>query len=277
MKNSNRFLAKRFNKLSRMCFCKYTEAHLKRLSCLNAIYYDIHDICPTDYNYVYRAVINKGELPFDSIERISFNRDPRYIHRANLVGQGIGYYACAPDISIIEVCQDALRTTNTRVFGLTVSKWKIKEKIPVQIICHSSQTQSAETDLMALYIATRNKRRKDFPRKEYRRWFLKMRFIANQYSKTSIRCEKDYFISGWHSKNILRHPEIDGIIYPSVPYKYKGFNYAFSSNVFQNSSIELEEVFYYTAQFDENMIKGYPKIDLVGSTQTFDGNRILWQ
>jgi hypothetical protein len=276
MKKSNRFLAKRLNNINRMSFCKYTEAHLKRLSCLKTIYYDIHDIFPTDSNYVYRAVINKNNSPFDSIDRIAFNPTPQYIHRANLLNQGIGYYACASDISIIEVCQDNLKTTDTRFFDLTVSKWKIKEKIPVQIICHSKQTQSAGTDLMEFYIATSRKRRKDLPRKEYRKWFLKMKFIANQYAKTNIGCEKDYFISAWHSKNILSHSEIDCIIYPSVPYTYKGFNYAFSPNVFKNQSVELEEVSHFTVQFDKDKIKKYPKIDLVKSTQNFDGDKIVW-
>ena len=276
MKKSNKSLAKRLNKINKMSFCKYTEAHLKKISCLRSIYYDIHDIHPTENNYVYRAVINKNNTPFDSISRIAFNPNPQYIHRANLPNQGIGYYTCSPDISIIEVCQDSLKTTDTRLFSLTVSKWKIKKNISAQIICHSKQTQSVGTDLMEFYRATSRKRQKEMPRKEYRKWFLKMKFIANQYAKNSIKCEKDYFISGWHAKNILNHPSIDCIIYPSVPYKYKGFNYAFSPNVIENHYIELEEVYYYTAQFDKYKIEYYPKIDLIKSTKRFNENKIIW-
>lgn len=275
-KKSNRFLAKWFSKMNKMSFCKYTETHLKRVSCLKRVYYDIHDICPTSDNYVYRANINENDFPFDSIERIAFNPKPTCINRANLPNQGIGYYACAPDISIIEACQDMLKTKNVTFFNLTVSKWKIKKKISAQIICHSEQAQSAGTDLMKYYTATKCKRQKDLPRKEYRQWFLKMKFIANQYAKCNIGCKKDYFLSAWYSKNILNHPDIDCIIYPSVPYTYKGFNYAFSTNVFKNHSIELEEVYYFTAQFDEDKITNYPKIDLVKSTKKFNGNEILW-
>ena len=276
MKKSNRYLCQRFILLNRISFCNLKEKRIQILSCLKSIYYDVHDLCPFHENYVFRAIINKTSTPYDSITRISYNPEPKYISRANLIGQGIGYYACAPDISIIEACQEQLKSTNIRNFDLTVSKWKIKKTIPVQIICHSKQAQSKGTDLMEFYRATKNKRKKDLPAGKYRTWCLKMQFIANQYAKTEILCNKDYYISAWHSKNILNHPEIDGIIYPSVPYIYKGFNYAFSVAVFKNSNLELEEVSQYSAQFNKNNIREYPYIELIKSTKKYITDKIIW-
>ena len=276
MKKSNRYLAKRYKNLNQKSFCQYSEGNLRRLSCIKSFYFDIHDIYPTPNNYVYRAIINNRSTPCESIARIAYNPNPTYLSRANLVGQGVGYYACASDISIIEACQDNLKSTNTRYFELTVSKWKVRKVIPVQIICHSKQPQSVGTDLMDFYTATRDKRKQELTRGVYRSWFLKMKFISDQYAKTNIKCERDYYLSGWHAKSFLRHPNIKGIIYPSVPYRYIGFNYAFSPDLFHDSSLELEEVFHYTVQFDNRDIKKYPNITLVKSTKSFDKDKIIW-
>ena len=85
--------------------------------------------------------------------------------------------------------------------------------------------QTSGTDLIEYYNATRSKRKRELSKSKYRTWFLKTRFLADQYAKNIINCEKDYLISAIYSNTVLKStkPLIDGIIYPSVRYIFKGF------------------------------------------------------
>jgi len=275
--NSNRRLAKRYKNLNRINFCKFKLKHISKISFLRKLPYDLHDLEVTDTNYIYRACINKTGEPFESIERIRFNPNPQFISRANVVGEGIGYYACAPDISIIEGCQDSLRNSDKRKFTMTVSKWKIKRMLSVQIVCNSKKTQQTGTDLHLFCNATKRKRSREMERKNYRTYFLKTKFLADQYAKTNIKCDEDYYISALHSKTILNpRNNIDGIIYPSIGYLYIGFNYAFPPRLFNNGYFELEEVFHINVEFDKKNYKKYPNWNIINSTRNFDNDRIIW-
>ncbi len=115
------------------------------------------------------------------------------------------------------------------------------------------------------------------PRRHYRTYFLKTRFLADQYAKGTIFCEYDYFISAIHSKTALQSGEnqIDGIVYPSVQYLHKGFNYAFPPRLFEDGSFELHDVYYVKAKFEKDIWK-YPKWEILNQSQNFDGDNILW-
>lgn len=273
--NSNKQLAKRFKRLNRIHFGNYRENTIIKASYLRRTPYDLHDVDVTESNNIFRAIINDNMAPFNSINRIKYNPNPLYISRANVKGQGIAYYACDLDISIIEACRDKLRNSSDREFYLTVGKWKIMKKFAVQIICNSPKAQLAGTDLIDFCKATNAARRKKMKRKNYRTYLLKTRFIADQYAKDDIVCEKDYIISAIHSKTLLQSEKIDGIIYASVGYIYKGFNYAIKPSLFDNSYFQLSEVAYVKVKFDNNFIK-YPKIEVLKKTSEFSGDEIVW-
>jgi hypothetical protein len=273
--NSNRRLAKRFKNLNRIHFCEYKKRLITQASGLRKMPFDLHDIEVTDNNFVYRAVINDSTSPFDSINRIKYNPSPSYISRANVKGQGIAYYACDMDISVIEACRDRLRNSSDREFYLTMSKWKILKPMAVQIICNSQKAQLSGTDLIDFCKATNAKRRKELRRKEYRTYSLKARFIADQYAKDDIACEMDYIISAIHSNTLLKSDKIDGIIYPSVGYMCKGFNYAFKLALFNNSYFQINKVDCIKVKFDKDFTK-YPKIEVIKTTSTFSGDKIVW-
>ena len=275
--HSNRRLSKRYKLINRLNFCGFNSEQISKISCLRKFPFDLHDLEVTDNNYVYRACINESDKPFKSVARISYNPNPTYFSRANVKGQAVGYYACAPDISIIEGCQDSLRSTKKRKFSLTVSKWKIKKKISLQIVSNSQKTQKTGTDLNLFCEATKNKRFKEMARKDYRTYFLKTRFIADQYAKTNIKCENDYYISALHSKTLLNlKNKIDGIIYPSVGYLYYGFNYAFPQRLFEDKYFELSEVFLVEVEFCDKDYTKYPKWNVSKQTSNFDNHGIKW-
>ncbi len=275
---SNRKLNRRFNLLKRIHFCDFHHKEIIKFSSLHRFPFDLHDYEVTSDNYIYRAVINESDGPFNSINRIRYNPNPNYINRANIKGQGIAYYADAPDISIIEGCRHSLKNSEKRTFELTVSKWKILKKMSVQLVCNSKEAQASGTDLKIFADATAKKRRNELERKFYRTWFLKSRFLADQYAKNKIKCEKDYYISAAHSNSIFKStsPVIDGIIYPSVQYLFKGFNFALPPRNFDESFYELREVFHVKALFDKYNIDLYPSITNMNSTSSFNGDHIIW-
>lgn len=276
--NSNRHLAKRYKRLNMIHFCKFDLKYISRISCLKTFPFDIHELFPTESNYIYRACLSEPNKPFKSINRIKYNPTPQYISRANVKNQGIAYYSNALDICIIESCQDILRKSNRREFSLTVSKWKIKKNLLTQIICNSKKTQNVGTDLSLYCKATLRKRRNEMARKHYRTYFLKTRFLADQYSKTNIDCEKDHYISALHSKTTLNPKNnINVITYPSVGYLYLGFNYAISPNMFDEDYFEINEVYEITVKFDKNDYLKYPEWEVVNSTKTFLNDDIKWK
>ena len=275
MKKSNKYLAKVLKRLSTLDFSKYKKGYFNQIKILNRIPFEVFDLEPTSTNYVYRAVINNPDSHYEKISRIAFNPNPQYISRANLKGQAVAYYACDYDIALIEACHDKLKATNKRTFELTVSKWKIQKKISVQITNSSSLAQSAGTDLSLYYERCRSKRKAILPKKMYRTWYLKTKFIAEQFAK-EISSDMDYYITARYSNQILHKTEIKGIIYPSIRYLYKGFNYALSPQLFEDNSLQLEEVSEYKVVFDESDITKYPIIIKQYSTCRFDGDNILW-
>jgi hypothetical protein len=274
---SNRRLANRLKTLNRINFCCYENKFIFKISCLKTMGMDIHDFFPTDNSFIYRAVINTEQAPYNSINWIRFNPKPDFISRANLKHKGTAYYSCAPDISIIESCMDKLKSTDQREFELTVSKWEIMKKLSFQIICNSQKAQSSGTDLAVYCKATNEKRRKELRKKYYRTYFLKARFLSDQYAKGVIKCENDYYISAFHANSILK-PEnkVDGIIYPSVQYLYKGFNYAFAPRLFENSYFKIKEVYHYKVKFNNKDIHKYPELEMVKSSSNFENDNIIW-
>lgn len=275
MKKSNKYLSKTLNRLSRLDFSKYRKGYFNQIGMLNRIPFEIFDLEPTSSNYVYRAVINKPDTHYEKISRIAFNPNPKSMSRANLKEQAVAYYACDYDIALMEACHDTLSTTNKRVFELTVSKWKIQKKIAVQIINGSSLAQNAGTDLNLYYAKCRLKRLTTLPKKRYRTWYLKIKFMAEQFAK-EISSEMDYYITARYSTQLLKKTEAKGIIYPSIRYLYKGFNYAFSPHLFRDNSLQLEEISEYKVIFDKNDITQYPTIIKQNSTCCFNGDNISW-
>lgn len=276
MKQSNKYLSKVLQRLNTLDFSKYKKGYFNQIKILNRIPFDVYDLEPTSSNYIYRAVINECDSQFIKISRIAFNPNPQQISRANLRKQAVAYYACDYDIAIIEACHDKLKMTDKRTFDLTVSKWKIQEKIPVQIINSSTLAQSAGTDLIFYYEGCKSKQKSKLPQNRYRTWYLKTKFIAEQFAK-EISSEMDYYITARYSNQLFKKTEIKGIVYPSIRYLYKGFNYALSPHLFEDDSLQLEEVTEYRVTFDKNDMTKYPIIEKGNTTCHFDGDNILWE
>ena len=72
------------------------------------------------------------------------------------------------------------------LFFLTVSKWKVVKKVPVQIICNCPQTQKAGTDLYYFYDKCRLKRKSMLPAKNIEHGFLKLDLYQNNLQRKQM-------------------------------------------------------------------------------------------
>jgi hypothetical protein len=67
-------------------------------------------------------------------------------------------------------------------------------------------------------------------------------FIYEQFSRPAKNDKKTYFITSAFTNLIMMNPNIDGILYPSVPYGGNGFNSAIKRSVVETGGIKLVHV-----------------------------------
>jgi len=232
---------------------------------------------PTGFS-IFRSCINDSKEPYNSIKRIAYNPNPDYIERANLKGKKIGYASQSLEISAIENCQYACKTTKQRIYYLTIGEWEIKRDLNSIIICHSNKALNAGTDLRIAYNALLEREKSKRTRKEVRIWNLKNRFFAEQFSKSRIKHENDYLFSALYSNTVFKSKKanIDCIIYPSVAYKYKGFNYAFKTQLIDEGLLALKAAYHVRIDFKQKVFR-YPKdIVILNTTSHFRNDVIIW-
>lgn len=228
---------------------------------------------------VYRGRINNSDnKPFETKERISYNKIVSRIGRANLIGKPVFYASSSLDTSIIETCIDKVRKKERFNFFLTVGEWKIVSDLFVSIICHSDRALKAGTDLKIAYEAIRKKHKNEKSQKDFRIWIHKMKFLSEQFEKKNIFDDNDYLFTAIYADLVFSNKDkklhTDGIYYPSVAYRYKGFNVAFNVNLLDNQLIVLKKVYYYKCEFKR--VNKYPIITHIKSTENIQDNNIIW-
>lgn len=266
----------KIRKLESLNLCVLTISDIKtELSKLNSFPYNI-------FPYVSGSRIFRGQVseskPFELISRISFNPNPSTsIGRANLQEECVFYASGSLDNAAIESCQDQLRNSSQRIFYVTIGEWELQKGIEINLICHSEKAQNSGTDLPIAIEALEPLMRKGRNGIEYKSILLKNQFFANQFAKEEIRHPNDYAYSAIYSSQILQaaNKMCDGICFPSVAYKLKGFNFVFSKELFLNNIFTFVGAYYLKLTFESN--GKYPKIEILNKTSNFKENRIIWQ
>lgn len=216
--------------------------------------------------------------PYSSISRISYNPNPsKELGRAYFGnGKVVSFASNGFDIAIIESCQDSLRNTKEREFYVTVGEWVVTENLYVSIVCHNKAALKQDTDLSiayrSLYLFNV---KKGFSRGKLKCWNLKNKFFADQYAKKKIKSKNDYMYSAIHANTNLNHKGIDGILYPSQAYEYKGFNFAFPGNLIDKGKLKIRKAIYARIKFSTN-VRDYPEIEIIKETSTFVKDTIVW-
>lgn len=67
-------------------------------------------------------------------------------------------------------------------------------------------------------------------------------YMSKEYMRPAKNDKKTYIITSAFSNLLLTRPEIDGLLYPSVPFGGEGYNLALKKSIVRNGNIKLVEV-----------------------------------
>ena len=267
---------------------------IKHLESVNLRYYNINAVLmmvcnsftiPANFwpqvkgHYFYRGQLCPKDKPFTSKSRISYNPTPgKDIGRANLPFRSTFYASSALDTAAIEACQDEMRRTSRREFDQVLGEWELTKDIESCMICHSEDTQKAGTDVGEAAEAIELLMRKGKTEDQYQALLKVNIFFAKQFAKKEITHPNDYLFSALFANTLMRSgsPEIhpEALWYPSVAYKYKGFNVVFKTRLIDNKDLILRRAFHYRLKFENP--DAYPQIDKIKETDRIDGDTIQW-
>ncbi len=227
----------------------------------------------------YRGQLCPKDQPYRSKSRISYNPTPgSNIGRANLPFRSTFYASSALDTAAIEACQDELRKTSKREFDLVLGEWELTKDLEACMVCHSEDTQKAGTDVGEAVKAIEPLMRKGKTEEQYQAILKVNIFYAKQFAKKEIRHFNDYLFSALFTNTIMNSkvPDLkpEALWYPSVAYKYKGFNVVFRTHLIDKNELILRRVYHYRLKFDNP--DSYPQITRIKETVEIDGNSIKW-
>jgi hypothetical protein len=233
------------------------------------------------FPYVVGSRIFRGqvcdEIPFDQVSRLSYNPNPaRKLGRANLEGESVFYAASSIDNAAIEACQDELKNSDKTMFYITIGEWELKKDIEINLICHSDKAYSAGTDVPIAVESLEPMMREGRTDKEYHTLLKKNTFFANQFAKDIIETHKDYAYSAIYSSQLLHNEKkiCDGICFPSVAYKLKGFNFVFPKTPFDNGDFEFIAAYFLKLTFEDK--ENHPIIETLNESEIVDNGVIKW-
>ena len=270
------------------------EGRIKSFEAINLRYYNINAVLMMTLNsfsipvntwpqvkghLFYRGQLCPKDQPYQSKSRISYNPTPgSNIGRANLPFRSTFYASSALDTAAIEACQDELRKTSKREFDLVLGEWELTKDLEACMICHSDDTQKVGTDVGEAVKAIEPLMRKGKTEEQYQAILKVNVFYAKQFAKKEIRHLNDYLFSALFTNTIMNSkvPDLkpEALWYPSVAYKYKGFNVVFRTHLIDKNELILRRVYHYRLKFDNP--DSYPQITRIKETVEIDGNSIKW-
>jgi len=267
---------------------------IKSLEAINLRYYNINAVLMMTRNsfsipvntwpqvkghLFYRGQICPKDKPFSGKSRISYNPTPGgNLGRANLPFRSTFYTSSALDTAAIEACQDEIRKTSRREFDLVLGEWELTKDLEACMICHSEDAQKAGTDVGEAVEAIEPLMRKGKTEEQYQAILKVNIFFAKQFAKKEIKHFNDYLFSALCANTIMNSkvPDLkpEALCYPSVAYKYKGFNVVFRTQLIDKNVLILRRVYHYRLKFDKP--DSYPKITRIKEAAKIDGNSITW-
>ena len=270
------------------------EGRIKSFEAINLRYYNINAVLMMTLNsfsipvniwpqvkghFFYRGQICPKDQPFSSKSRISYNPIPGgNLGRANLPFRSTFYASSALDTAAIEACQDEIRKSSSREFDLVLGEWELTKDLEACMICHSEDAQKAGTDVGEAVKAIEPLMRKGKTEEQYQAILKVNIFYAKQFAKKEIKHFNDYLFSALFTNTIMNSkvPDLkpDALCYPSVAYKYKGFNIVFRTQLIDKDELILRRVYHYRLKFDNP--DSYPQITKIKETVKIDGNSIKW-
>lgn len=231
---------------------------------------------------IYRARINEDAShnyiidPYNDKKEITYSKNPTKYGRCNIIGKPVFYGADGLDIAVSESCADVLNSKNSILY-LTVGEWKLKKDIEVSIICHSKKAHRKSGDLIIAYQSLlKLKKNTAASKNEIRIWKIINKYLSGEFSKKVSQGEEcKYKSSALFSNSLLKSKMVSGIYYPSVGYRFYGHNVAYDTNLIDDGSIILESAKHVKCTFIHK--NKAPKIEVLNSTHSIDGDHMIWK
>jgi RES domain len=212
--------------------------------------------------YVFRAQrnLNNSETPHYNISRIEIAPiGVAPLGRANYEHDPI-FYAChKPEIALFESCQDVTEEERFAPQYFTVGVWRVKQNHLLRLapLLDNEEVMRVRSDARKVVEMSSMFRPEILSsQKVIEGTRIIAKFFADQFAKFPIKSRNEYKISAFFATNVRRsnahtNVEFDGILYPSVAYRYKSDNIA----IFPRSLHKLEVVkcfagFCYNFNFD---------------------------
>lgn len=196
-------------------------------------------------NYLARARTKENDIPYNRFSKITLpiKKLVKSYGRANIPGQTVFYCSSDYETAIKEATQWHItdagtlisrkmldQNYNPHVKFVTVSIWRaIKDLKVASLFLNKEAMQSNPiVNYFGNKVYSENPNLRNDKVKESINLILE--FFSNEFGKKDIKNEKDYILSAYYANEIYNmyklNQKIDGILYPSIAYDYKGENFA---------------------------------------------------
>lgn len=224
------------------------------------------------FNKPYKNLNNIGLPPAD---RTPFGR-------SNNEFEPIFYGSREGDLALFESCQNLTQADRFTPQNFTMGIWKIKtnETLRLVPIIDNTTVQQTRKDIKKVSEISQNLINQSLSsQKVMKATEIISKFFADQFAKTEIKNHHDYKISSFFSNcikatNKISIVKFDGILYPSVAYKYKGDNVA----LFPESLHKIEPVKCFSvAAYNFDFEKGILTKGIISEGKILNNGEIIWK
>lgn len=219
--------------------------------------------------HVFRVRRNFGNdfTPYNNLCNIGLPpADKTPFGRANNEFDPIFYGSHEGDLALFECCQNIFEHDRFEPQNFTMGVWKVKtnETLRLVPIIDSEEVQNVRTDMRNI---------NELSEKQHNEWLTSKKvieaskiirkFFADQFAKSGIKSTNDYKISAFFAQTIkdmnkISAVKFDGILYPSIAYRFRGDNVAiFPSSLHKLEPLKCFSIISYNFDFDKGtLVKG---------------------
>lgn len=186
--------------------------------------------------------------------------------RTNNEFEPILYGSHEGDLALFESCQNIAEQNRFTPQNFTMGIWKVKANQTLRLvpIIDSEEVQKVRADMRHINeISEKQQQEQIISNKLKGGAKIIRKFFADQFAKSNIKTLNDYKISAFFANTIkdmnkLVPVKFDGILYPSIAYKYKGDNVAiFPSSLYKLEPLKCLSLIAYNFDFDKGtLVKG---------------------
>lgn len=233
--------------------------------------------------HIYRVRRNKNNLidrPFNSVEEIGLPPSQSTpFGRANNEFKPIFYGSNTEDLTLFESCQNLTESDRYTPQSFTMGIWSIKEPIRLAPIIDNSLVIETRDDIQIVLKERERIINKGISSTKFKETTkLISTFFADQFAKAPIQNHHDYKISAFFANcieqiNQISTVKFDGLLYPSVAYKFRDDNVAiFKESVSKLQLVKSYSVVCYNFDFEAGtVVKG-----ILREGKIQQDNTIVW-